>query len=447
MNKNLYRLVFDKKRGMTVAVAETVVSCKKNQPGEGGAMLARQAQVWLCRVKWVALGASLAAGTAWPLGAMSAGSLPSGANVVAGQVTVTQPSAQQLQIVQQSGRAVVQWNSFDIGAGNAVQFIQPGSTSQILNRVVSGSTTQILGSLTANGQVFIVNPYGVMFGHGAVINVGSILASTKDINTDAFMAGCATLSLLRSSNTTGLVQNDGTINAPGGYVVLLGDQVRNTGTIQANGGKVVLLAGDRATVVLNNGLLAGVTLDAASADALVENAGQIDAQGGQVLLSAKSANALLNNVINLSGVINASNGGQVTLDGGAQGVVNLTGATIDVSSQTGQGGNVTVMGQYVGLFNGSEINANGATGGGTVLVGGSFHGTDANVTNANMTILDASSRIDASATQIGRGGNVAVWSDASTDFEGTITARGGAQGVMEDLWRPRATITFKHLGP
>ncbi|WP_175888456.1 filamentous hemagglutinin N-terminal domain-containing protein, partial [Burkholderia contaminans] len=107
---------------------------------------------------------------------------------------------------------------------------QPGTTSIALNRVVGNNGSQIHGQLDANGKVFLVNPNGVLFGSGAQINVGGLVASTQNIADADFLAG----NYRFSGNSTASIVNDGRITAAdGGSVALLGARVSNNGVIQA----------------------------------------------------------------------------------------------------------------------------------------------------------------------------------------------------------------------
>ena len=118
--------------------------------------------------------------------------LPSGGQVVAGQATINAPSGingNTLLIQQQSQNAAINWQSFNIGAGAAVNFAQPSASSITLNRVLGQNPSSILGNLTANGQIFILNPNGVLFGKGAQVNVGGLIASTLSLSNENFMAG------------------------------------------------------------------------------------------------------------------------------------------------------------------------------------------------------------------------------------------------------------------
>ncbi|QSN64966.1 filamentous hemagglutinin N-terminal domain-containing protein (plasmid) [Caballeronia sp. M1242] len=350
---------------MLVAVAEDVVSQGK-APGEGTASGAVSVESAFRVVS--AMTAFAAAVLATQPGVSFAQALPTGGQVTAGQASISQNS-NTMTINQGTQRAVIDWNSFNVGAGNTVQFNQPNAQSQALNRVTSGGASNIQGSLLANGQVLIQNANGVLFGKGSVVNVGSLLATTKAINPDAFMAGGPLQ--LSSTGTNASVQNDGSIQAQG-YVTLVGDQVRNTGSINtAQGGQVVLAAGDSATVALPNGQGIQLTLTNATANALVENSGTINAQNGSVLLTARGTNTLLNTVVNLDGVTRA---GTVVADAGNTGDVAVTGK-VDASNNAagGVGGTVVLSGTGTDIGPNASINT---TDNGTTNNGGNGNGTD-----------------------------------------------------------------------
>src|SRR5579864_6177086 len=92
---------------------------------------------------------------------------PTGGQVVAGAATISAPNANNTVINQSSQNAAIDWQSFNIGRNQLVQFIQPSSSSVVLNRVVGGSPASILGTLTANGEVFLVDTQGIYFGKSA----------------------------------------------------------------------------------------------------------------------------------------------------------------------------------------------------------------------------------------------------------------------------------------
>ncbi|MBR9830223.1 MAG: filamentous hemagglutinin N-terminal domain-containing protein, partial [Oceanospirillales bacterium] len=107
---------------------------------------------------------------------LHAADLPTGGNIVGGSGSINQ-NGNSLNVQQNSDKLITNWNSFDIGAGNTVNFHQPGKSSVALNRVIGEDASAIYGNLNANGRVFLVNPNGVLFGQGAAVNVGALVAS------------------------------------------------------------------------------------------------------------------------------------------------------------------------------------------------------------------------------------------------------------------------------
>jgi filamentous hemagglutinin family protein len=354
--------------------------------------------------------------------------LPTGGAVSAGGASISS-GAGTTTINQSTQNVAINWQSFSIGQTEAVKFVQPNSSSVALNRVLGPDASSILGSLSANGKVFLVNPNGILFAKGAQVNVGALVASTRNITDSDFMAG----NYKFAGTGSGTVVNQGSINADGGYVALLGANVSNQGVISARLGTVALAAGNAMTLdVAGDGLL-NIAVNQGAVNALAENGGLIRADGGQVLLTALSAGNLLQSAVNNTGVIQAqtveNRNGTIRLLGDMQaGTVSVSG-TLDASgTASGQtGGSVTVTGHHVGLFDG-HINASGDAGGGTVLVGGGFQGNNPAVQNASATYMSANSSISADSITNGHGGTVVLWSNDSTRAYGSITARGGAQG-------------------
>jgi filamentous hemagglutinin family protein len=263
---------------------------------------------------------------------------PTGGVVAAGAATIS-TGATSTTINQSTQNAVINWQSFNIAAGQSVQFVQPNSNSVALNRVLGADPSNILGSLSANGKVFLVNPNGILFGRGASVNVGGLLASTLDISNSDFMAG----NYKFSGNGTGAVLNQGNINADGGYVALLGANVSNEGVISAQLGSVVLAAGSVMTMdVAGDGLL-NIAVNEGAVNALVQNGGLIRADGGRVLLTTQAAGSLLQNAVNNTGVIQAQTlvtgeKGSIMLMGDMEsGTVNV-GGTLDASAPNGGDG-------------------------------------------------------------------------------------------------------------
>ena len=302
--------------------------------------------------------------------------LPTCGQVVSGNVTIQQPSDSTVNITQTTNKGIINWNSFSIGSGEAVSFQQPNAGSITLNRVLGTDPSAIFGRLTANGQVILQNPNGVLFARGARVDVGGLVASTLKITDQNFLNGKY---VFEQGNGAGSIDVQGSLK--GKYVALIAPKVNisSSGSIDTPSGTTALAAGDRVSLDISGDSLLTVSVDAAAASAAINHGGSITADGGQVLISAKSANALMDTVLNVSGVVRAHSinekNGVIVLDGGDMGVVSVSG-TLDASgSGAGQtGGTVKVLGQNVGLFDGTRIDATGDAGGGTVLVGGNLHG-------------------------------------------------------------------------
>ncbi|HAG1890840.1 TPA: filamentous hemagglutinin N-terminal domain-containing protein [Salmonella enterica] len=430
MNK-IYKLKYDRRRNQLVAVSELTTGAGKEATGSVAGECGLRGVSTFRRLLGILTPLAVLTGLVigmLPGLALANPDLPVGGQVVAGQGSIS-ISGNQMTIHQGTHGLVTNWHSFDIGQNHTVQFVQPDSSAVALNRVTGGHESQILGTLTANGQVMLVNPAGVMFGKGARVNTAGLLASTKNISTEDFMAGRYTFS--GGSHPGAEIVNQGSLTTTkGGYIVLAADRVRNSGTLSTPSGKTVLAAADRVTLQLDNTGLASVSVNGSVVNALVENSGLIAATNGQVYLTARGKDMLLNTVVNNSGTVEARGlnhrGGEIVLDGGESGVVSQSGMLL-ADSETGRGGKITVQGANIHLAGGSRTSATGRTGGGGVYVGGGWQGKDVAIRNASKVVMDRDAVIDVSATEKGDGGKAVLWSEDYTNFRGRILAKGGAQ--------------------
>lgn len=369
----------------------------------------------------------LALALAFPACALA---LPDGGQISAGSGNIGQ-NGTTLTVTQTSPKLAINWQGFNIGQSETVHFNQPGSSAIALNRVLGQAPSQILGNLRANGQVFVLNPNGVLFGSTAQVNVGGLVASSLSLNDADFLAGSYTF---RTSGAAGSVVNQGALTAANsGYLALLAPEARNEGVISATLGTALLAAGDTVTLHLHNGSLLSYTIDHGTLNALAENKHLIRADGGQVILSAQAAGLLTRSVVNNTGIIEAhtiqNQGGVITLLGDMQGgQVNVSG-TLDASGRnTGEtGGTVKVLGDHVALFDSARLDVSGASGGGTALVGGNFQGKGPEP-NASVTFFAPGAQLNGDALTNGNGGKVILWADDTMRAFGSISARGGTQG-------------------
>ena len=403
--------------------------------------------------------------TVAPIGIAPLNAAPQGGEIVGGSGSISSPTLNSTVINQNTQSMAINWQSFDVANGERVEFVQPSTTAALLNRIQGQSPSQIFGAIDANGHVFLINPHGILFGETATVNVGSLVASGLNIDSDAFMKGDLRLSALTGTEG-GIVINQGVIEAAtGGSVTLVGSSVQNQGVIVARMGSINLGAGNTAVIDFDgDGLMqfevSGYVQENANqlTDA-VANSGTLNAEGGHIAITAHTARNVFTNVINNTGIIKAmridKQGGTIRLTGQGGNVVssgvidassntaNTNGGTIallsddqtlltnnsvtTVQSNSAKGGTVHVLGHKVGLIDYSHINVSGETGGGTALIGGDFQGNNPLIQNADYTYVGANTVINASAENSGNGGKVVVWANEAARFYGSIIARGGLE--------------------
>ena len=197
-------------------------------------------------------------------------------------------------IQQNTQRAIIDWRGFGIQPNEQVQFAQPSAGSATLNRVTGNQVSLILGRMDANGQVLLINPHGIIFGKGAQINVGSLIASTANISNDNFLQG--KLIFDQPGRPGAGISNSGNITAAaGGLIALVAPHVRNDGLIQARLGRVLIGAADTFTIDLYGDGLINLALSDDSLSrlqdaqgqpikSLISQPGTIDVGGGQAVL-------------------------------------------------------------------------------------------------------------------------------------------------------------------
>ena len=296
---------------------------------------------------------------------------PQGGNLAAGDAEIVAISSSRTDITQHSDRVVIDWDSFDIEADEHTHFEQPSSTAFALNRVTSGSVSEIFGTLTATGHIVIVNPHGVHFGPGSQVDVAGLVATTADIGNSAFMAG--NLSFDLPSQLDARIANEGSITlADAGLLAFVAHGVENSGTITARLGRVSLASGYAFTLDLYGDNLVNLAVGDAviGSDAGVDQLGTIVADGGLVQISADVAEGVVDRVINMSGIVEArsvgTTGGRIVLDGGSFGEVQVSGhLTASGTNSSESGGTVIVSGNTVQLTSSATIDATGDSGGGT----------------------------------------------------------------------------------
>jgi len=335
---------------------------------------------------------------------------------------VTNPAGTQLDIDQTSDRAVLNWAEFNVAAGNTVNFNQPGTSSLALNKIYQGDPSRIFGAINANGQIYLINQNGILFGKDSQVNVGALIASSLAIDAEAESGGILNPALLNGAKpafqsdgrvfvtdssgqiVTGedgepiqvkvVVQDGARITSSadgGGSVTLLGQQVENAGRIESPSGQVILAAGEKVYLQASEdpdlrGLLVEVdaggtawnratgqiasTLGNVSLVGLAVNQeGRVSAttsvqRNGSIRLLARDTVSVVQGAGSQPPTLNTSRAGAVTLGAGSLTEVGTDAATADktaVADQVQPLSRVDIVGRQVALESGSTIRAPGGS--------------------------------------------------------------------------------------
>ena len=346
------------------------------------------------------------------LSSQMANANPAGGQVVHGSATFSSPSVNVLNVTN-SNNAIINWQSFNIGAGQTTNFIQPSAASSVLNRVISNNPSQLLGNLNSNGKVFLINQHGILVGAGAQINTAGFFGSTLNITDNDYLNG----NLKFEGDSSAGISNQGYIHAgENGNIVLIAPNIENGGVIEVDNGNVILAAGKSITISsLEN---PAIQFEVTGSENTVTNLGKILASQGSASLFAGT--------LNHSGSIRA--GGMVQNADGSISLVakatNRVSGSVDVSGS--EGGYIEILGDTVSIAEAADINASGATAGGKILIGGDQQGLNPDIQNASSTSIAAGARVNADATTSGNGGKVIVFAENEVHVHGEVSARGGA---------------------
>jgi filamentous hemagglutinin family protein len=371
---------------------------------------------------------------------------PTGANVTGGAATVSGQGTSRVTIDQSSDRSFIEWNSFSVAKGESVRFNQPSASSVTANKVVGVAPSEILGAISANGRIILINPNGIFFGKGSTVDAAGLIATTLDLDKDSFLTG-GKLKFSSASDRTASVVNEGTLTiSDAGLGALVAPHIRNSGALVANLGTAVLSSGKAFTVdFAGDGLITfalgeGIASTLVGADgqplkAQVEQAGEVTA--GRIVLSAAAAREVVNQSVNVSGLVRAGSAGRnsdgsISLRGSNSVAVESTAVlaapagsiVLDADSVKVAGNlfarSLQLTGDHIDVLTGASLSSDG----GSILVGGDWQGSNG-VRQALTTTLEAGATIDA-----GQGGTAVLWSDITnadsvTTIAGTVSALGG----------------------
>ncbi len=368
---------------------------------------------------------------------------PTGGVAIQGSATFVN-SGNQLTVTTQNGagmaHSAINWQSFSIPGGSTTSFVQPSTTSTVINNVITNNPSAIFGTLQSNGRVVLVNQSGITVGAGAVVDTAGFTASALGMSQDDAKAGRMRFGGALGGST-GAIQVQGNIIARGGDVVLIAPniEVAKTAVIEAQNGTAILAAGQKVEVT-GRGLEGivlqvqapsdkAVNLGTLRGDAVGIFAGQLrhsgliqatgaTIEGGRVVLKASDL-AEVDGTIQATRTINGvTSGGSVKIDA----PIVTTNGTIQASGVVG--GTVEVTGGVI--LQGGRIEASGTQTGG-----------DIKIVARNYVEQTASTKIVAEGGT-GVGGNVTIQAteDGASVLSSAEVSADGAQGGSVKITAP-----------
>jgi len=246
-------------------------------------------------------------------------------------------------------------------------------------------TTQILGQLNSNGTVVLIDRNGIIFGKNSRVDVGSLIASTGELDNNQALAD-GNAPLFFSNFGTGEIVNNGVIKAVGtagdyGLVAFVGPVVKNNGVINAYMGRVSLAAGNEAATVdlYGDGLVELAYTDKNDA-LLAENAGKIEAIGGKIQMTAAAAKDVVDSVVNMKGIARADS---ATVVGGK---IILSAKKVNVGAYATVKGNTTITAKTAKLGTTIDGTVSGSADSVKVLSDKAKIAQGLNIINTNGTI-------------------------------------------------------------
>ncbi|MBX9744310.1 MAG: filamentous hemagglutinin N-terminal domain-containing protein, partial [Chlamydiales bacterium] len=340
--------------------------------------------------------------------------LPSGGEVIHGYATLL-PSSKDFQI-NANGKAILHWDSFNIAPGEAVRFVQSQMSQAILNRVTSGSASEILGNLQANCPIYLINPNGVLIGSSACIDTAGFLASTANLSNEVFWQGSE---MLFQEFGNGSIVNLGKINVSQGDVFLIARAgIDNQGTIEVPNGIAMLTTCEMMLYPDTKKCIFIRVNDAAEEG--IQNSGTIQALAVE-LNTASPYEKAIQHTGSIEAFATLEQNGHIYL------VAEESTAMVN-GSLLAESGEIRVLGQTVSLEDGAIIDASGEKGGGTILIGGDYQGNNSEIKNAEKVFVHRNTEVKADALQEGNGGKIIFWGDESMAYEGHASAKGGSKG-------------------
>ncbi|MEL7141772.1 MAG: CHAT domain-containing protein [Cyanobacteria bacterium J06643_4] len=357
------------------------------------------------------------------------------------------------------------FDSFSLSAEETANFQVNDSVQNVLARVSGGAPSVINGQIQMSGtsintpDLYLMNPAGVLIGEEAHLNLpGNLTVTTADgigvgheqswfqstgEHVYSALEGAPTGEFIFAHEQPASIVNEADLSLESNAsLTLLGGSVVNTGEISIPGGTVTLAAvsGESVVRLSQSGHLLSLELETAPAEQLATldtpQATGIRALDLPELLTHQTQEHASSLTVNLDGTVSLGAGieqsfQEQSFQGQSFQGHAIASGTLNTSTQTGtystnrtSGGSINVLGEQVSLIE-ATLTANGEIGGGSIRIGGDTRGQET-LLAAQQTSVDANSYLSANATESGAGGQVVVWAEDTTQYLGSITARGGA---------------------
>ncbi|MEM7063292.1 MAG: CHAT domain-containing protein [Cyanobacteria bacterium P01_B01_bin.77] len=338
-----------------------------------------------------------------------------------------------------AGNIFHSFDQFSLGQQQTANFITAPTTDTVIGKIIGGAPSTLDGLLKITGSsadLYLVNPAGLIFGPNARLDLGGSFTATTathlgndtqwfEVLSNPDYSTLVTAPSHFGFSASGSITNHGQLTVQDGHSLrLLAPQVTNVGMLSAPGGEVTLFApepGQTIHIQQSGGLLnLEISLDNRSPDNLLASITGGEVNHSNTLVVSQDGAVSLVTEPSPTAQFSLINRGIVSTQGTTGGEINLLGDTIQVID--------------------SMVNATGQNGGGAIRIGGAYQGESSLPRSSQTTITNTN--LIADADQQGNGGQVIVWSDGVTNFDGTISAQSSAGngGLVETSGLQQLTI-------
>jgi filamentous hemagglutinin family protein len=228
-------------------------------------------------------------------------------------------------IEQHVDKAIIDWKDYSIDADELVQYIQPNADAIALNKITGANPSEIMGDLLANGQIFIINPNGILFGPNSHVNTAGLLATTLNISDADFLEGNYEFSQEQYKELAAIINKGEITISDNGYVVIVAPLVSNEGLIVANLGSVHVGAAERFTVNFDGRNLINFEITTPPEGS----------EPGTVLIPTGQVSDIIRQVVNYDGILDTIAEGSLITSGTIQaGNVGTSGRNVYIGDTT-----------------------------------------------------------------------------------------------------------------